>query len=105
VSRYASKLKISAIATVTFSAVVLLAPTAHADRASFLADVQAEGAFGQLPSGTVTVLGQMACQQLTRGNTAAVSGLQSAIVNDTHVSSTDAAQFVVLANRDLCPSA
>jgi hypothetical protein len=103
--RVAIELGASAVFVAVVGTVVLLSPSAHADQASFVADVQGEGAFGQLRPSTTQVLGEMACQQIVGGSDTAISDFESAIVNDTHVSSADAVQFIALARQDLCPNA
>ena len=98
-------MRTSAALTPAVGAMVTLAAAAHADQASFLADVQNEGAFGQLPPHTIQVLGQEACQRLARADDTLLNAFESGIAGVAHASFQDSVQFVVLAARDLCPNA
>lgn len=106
--RTISSVKTSAALALTAGAAVLLAPTASADQSTFITDVANEGSFpvnATYPPAVYLKVGQMACGVLARGNDSALNSFEHATMNTFHVSFPDAVQFVVLANRDLCPNA
>jgi hypothetical protein len=103
VRRVANRVRIAVLTAV--GSAVLMAPTAHADQASFMTDVQNEGGFSQVSPVIIAATGRSACDYLTQQNGRFASTYAQAVARDVGVSLADADKLVDLANRDLCPNA
>jgi Protein of unknown function (DUF732) len=87
------------------SATVLgVAPSAHADDASFLADMEAAGFFNHDGNGAEIAVGHDICSELAQGWTPAQAVRDLWFNGASGMDESAATQFVNIAMRDLCPT-
>jgi hypothetical protein len=89
--------------TAAAAVALLLAPTAHADESSFLADLQAAGFRSTLGYANEIAVGQRICANIADGQSPAQVAYQTWLHTDIS-EERSAAQLVVISIRDLCPA-